>query len=68
MPEYEYRCLACGTPFTLRRSVDSRNDPAGCPACGKPARRKLSVPQAWRGAWSRENDPEKLRRTKEIWE
>jgi putative FmdB family regulatory protein len=33
MPLYEYRCEECGEPFSLRRSINERDEDAVCPAC-----------------------------------
>jgi len=33
MPTYDYECRACGG-FDAFRSLNERNDPATCPACG----------------------------------
>ncbi len=68
MALYEYRCLKCRTLFTERRPCEQRDDPASCPACGASGRRVLSVPQRWTGVWQEKQDPEKLLKTKEIWE
>ena len=41
MPTYEYRCPACGENFEKFQRMS--DDPvAECPACGKPAERRLS--------------------------
>jgi putative FmdB family regulatory protein len=64
---YEYRCMACRALFTERRAMESRNDPAICPQCGKEARRALSAPTVCGGAWGRPANPETLRATEEIW-
>lgn len=41
MPTYEYRCPSCGESFEKFQRMS--DDPvADCPACGKPAERRLS--------------------------
>lgn len=43
MPLYEFYCEACHTIFTFRSSrVDTATVP-GCPACGRPLKREVSV-------------------------
>jgi len=64
---YEYRCIACRTLFTARRPMETRNDPAACPECGRAGRRVISVPQKWDAAWSTPRDPEELRKADELW-
>lgn len=68
MTLYEYRCKKCGVLFTKFRRVEDRNKVTPCPDCGGPGFRKLSVPQHYKYVWSSPADPEKLNRTKEIWE
>lgn len=42
MPTYEYRCPSCGENFEkFQRMSDEPG--AECPACGKPAERRLSA-------------------------
>ncbi len=43
MPNYEFACAECG-PFTLRRSVEERNESASCPECEGAAERLISMP------------------------
>ncbi len=33
MPLYEYRCQACGKPFSQRRTIDQRDVGLVCPLC-----------------------------------
>ncbi len=40
MPNYDYRCPACG-PFTAMRPMAEFRDPCACPACGAVATRTL---------------------------
>jgi putative FmdB family regulatory protein len=42
LPEYEYRCPACG-PFTLRRAMGNATPGAPCPDCGRDSRRRFSA-------------------------
>jgi len=32
MPNYEFRCRACGDTFTVARPMDQSSQPASCPA------------------------------------
>lgn len=41
MPAYEYECTDCGV-FDAQRSMESRNDPCACPACGGAAPRVIA--------------------------
>ena len=68
MPVYEYRCKRCRVRFEAVRPMDECNAPAGCPECGGPGARVISVPHLHKGVWSRQRDPNELLRTKEIWE
>ena len=43
MPLYEYRCKPCDREFELLRPMEFSNKTAGCPSCGKPSSRILSV-------------------------
>lgn len=43
MPLYEYRCKPCDREFELLRPMEFSNKTAGCPSCGKPSPRILSV-------------------------
>ena len=44
MPTYDYQCARCGA-FAMTRPIARRNDPAACPACGRPAGRlEVSLP------------------------
>ncbi|HEX6843642.1 MAG TPA: zinc ribbon domain-containing protein [Actinomycetota bacterium] len=45
MATYEYSCLACGTPFELRRSIDATVDTVvACPSCRSDrVRRRFSL-------------------------
>ena len=44
MPFYEYECEACGEPFVALRSMEDRDAPHPCPACGsEDVRRKVSA-------------------------
>lgn len=42
MPTYEYRCKECGTDFEKFQRM-SDEPKADCPACGRPAERRLSA-------------------------
>lgn len=44
MPRYDFQCKACGEIFEETRSFATATDPAGCPACGRPAPRLLRMP------------------------
>jgi putative FmdB family regulatory protein len=69
MPAYEYRCCACGNVFdSVVPAANVATEVVLCPKCGSTSKRRFTPPQAWRGAWSRQQDPERLRRTKELWE
>ena len=44
MPMYEYRCQECGSPFSIRRSMDERDAATACPNCaGNKVMRQLST-------------------------
>lgn len=43
MPIYEYLCPECDTKFEKMRPLSQSDQPAECPSCKKPARRKMSV-------------------------
>lgn len=43
MPIYEYRC-ECGNQEEIILSVQERNEPQACSACGKTMKRKMSIP------------------------
>jgi putative FmdB family regulatory protein len=45
MPAYEYTCI-CGIVETLMRSIDKRDAPVRCAACGEPMQRSLAAPAA----------------------
>ena len=34
MPNYAYRCQACGAQVEQQRPMAARNDPLPCPSCG----------------------------------
>ncbi|HEY7771035.1 zinc ribbon domain-containing protein [Longimicrobium sp.] len=42
MPTYEYRCPECGNDFEKFQKM-SDEPVADCPACGKPAQRRISA-------------------------
>ncbi|HEX8321372.1 FmdB family zinc ribbon protein [Longimicrobium sp.] len=42
MPTYEYRCPECGNDFEKFQKM-SDEPIADCPACGKPAQRRISA-------------------------
>ena len=42
MPVYEYRCLAKGHIFDLRRGIDERDNVALCPECQSESNRLIS--------------------------
>jgi putative FmdB family regulatory protein len=42
MPVYEYRCLAKGHIFDLRRGIDERDKVALCPECQAESSRLIS--------------------------
>lgn len=39
---YEYVCRECGNKFDVRSSIDDRDEPRTCGACGAGADRQLS--------------------------
>ncbi|MCK4273551.1 MAG: zinc ribbon domain-containing protein [Dehalococcoidales bacterium] len=43
MPIYEYICSECDTRFEQLRPLSQSDQPADCPKCHKPARRKMST-------------------------
>ena len=43
MPIYEYLCSDCKTKFEQMRPISQSGNPADCPRCHKPARRKMST-------------------------
>jgi putative FmdB family regulatory protein len=43
MPIYEYVCPECATEFEQLRPLSQSDQPADCPKCHKPARRKMST-------------------------
>lgn len=49
MPTYDYRCDDCGD-FALMRPMAQRDEPVGCPQCGKAAARALVAAPALAGA------------------
>ncbi|CAG2140334.1 Zinc ribbon domain protein [compost metagenome] len=49
MPTYDYRCDDCGD-FALMRPMAQRDEPVGCPHCGKAAARALVAAPALAGA------------------
>ena len=34
MPNYEYRCVKCGSIKEETRKIEDRKQPTGCPECG----------------------------------
>ena len=43
MPLYDYRCDSCGD-FRDWHAMARSREPAGCPICGRPARRQVATP------------------------
>ena len=43
MPTYGYHCLRCGG-FDLVRPMAQAGEPAACPDCGEPGRRRWGAP------------------------
>ncbi len=43
MPIYEYVCPECNHKFEQLRPLSQSDQPAECPKCKKPARRKMSL-------------------------
>jgi putative FmdB family regulatory protein len=43
MPTYEYKCMLCNTYFTIKRSIDERDNEALCLACNNPSIRVINV-------------------------
>ena len=43
MPIYEYICSSCKSEFEQMRPLSQSGDPAECPHCHKPAKRKIST-------------------------
>lgn len=50
MPYYEFFCDDCRDVFEERRKMAAADDPAPCPACGREARRVISLVNAITGA------------------
>jgi putative FmdB family regulatory protein len=50
MPTYEYQCKDDKTKATMTRSIDDRDNPVECPACGLTmARIYLATPVHFKG-------------------
>ena len=43
MPVYEYHCQDCQHRYESMRPVSRMDEPAPCPKCGEPGRRKISA-------------------------
>ena len=43
MPIYEYTCSECKSVFEQMRPLSQSSQPADCPKCRKPAKRKMST-------------------------
>lgn len=43
MPIYEYHCNGCNSTFEQLRPLSQASEPAECPKCHQPARRKMST-------------------------
>jgi putative FmdB family regulatory protein len=43
MPIYEYVCADCKSKFEQMRPLSQSGQPADCPQCHKPAKRKMST-------------------------
>jgi putative FmdB family regulatory protein len=43
MPVYEYICSKCNSEFEQMRPISQSEQPANCPKCHQPARRKIST-------------------------
>ena len=43
MPIYEYVCQVCNSGFEQMRPLSQSDQPADCPKCHRPARRKMST-------------------------
>ncbi|MFM8351186.1 MAG: FmdB family zinc ribbon protein [Actinomycetales bacterium] len=52
MPNYEFRCRACGDTFTVSRPMDQSSQPAACPAGHADTVRLLSFAAVGGGAAS----------------
>ena len=59
---YEFQCTACKHVQDVMTTLAKRDDPQACEACGKPSKRKLSVPRVFLPRWMRDENWDSARR------